>query len=81
MKASRGIKNYPDGWRKILNSAKDLVRSSILLDEPFPGPHQARVAATESLHEAYTTECDSGTVAEPGMISAANTTSPLTTSR
>lgn len=75
VKASKGIKKYPDGWRQILNAAKDLVRGTILLEEPFPGPHQARITATESFHEVYTVECQSGTVVEPGMTSIIDTAS------
>lgn len=68
VKMSRGVKGYPDGWRQVLNSAKDIVRSSILLTDPFPGPAQARVSVNECFHEALTNECENGTVLEPGMF-------------
>ena len=68
VKVSRGVKGYPDGWRQVLNSAKDIVRSSILLKNPFPGPAQARVSVNECFHEALTNECENGTVLEPGMF-------------
>jgi len=77
-KVSRGVKGYPDGWRQVLNSAKDIVRSSILLKEPFPGPRQARITVNECFHEAHTTECENGTILEPGMVFVTNATSPLT---
>ena len=67
-KASKGIKGYPDGWRQVLNSAKDIVRSLVLLKEPFPGPGQARIIVNECFHEALTTECNNGLVLEPGMF-------------
>lgn len=67
---SRGIKGYPDGWRQVLNSAKDIVRSSILLKDPFPGPGQARITVNECFHEALTTECRNGLILEPGMLLA-----------
>jgi len=72
---SRGIKAYPDGWQQILNATKDLVRSSILLDNPFPRPHEARVTATECFHEAYIAQ-SKDMVVEPGTIPATNATSP-----
>ena len=76
-KASKGVKGYPDRWREVLNSAKDIVRSSILLKEPFPGPRQARVTINECFHEAHTTVCKNGTILEPGMIPLADATSLL----
>lgn len=66
-KTSKGIRAYPDGWRKALNTAKDIVRSTILLKQPFPEPGKARISANECLHEAVITECESGTILEPGM--------------
>jgi hypothetical protein len=66
-KKSRGVKGYPDGWRQVLNSAKDIVRSSILLEDPFPGPTRARVSVNECFHEALTSECEGGLVLESGM--------------
>ncbi len=67
-KVSKGVKAFPDGWRQVLNNAKDIMRCSILLDDPFPGPSNARVMVTESFHEAYGTECDAGLVLEDGMF-------------
>ena len=64
--ASKGINSYPDGWRQVLNSAKDIVRSWILLKDPFPGPGQARITVNECFHEAVTTECGNGLILEPG---------------
>jgi hypothetical protein len=78
-KASRGVKGYPDGWRQVLNHAKDIVRSSILLNEPFPGPRQARVTVNECFYEAHIAECEAGTILEPGMIFIADAASLLTT--
>ncbi|KAF9783130.1 hypothetical protein BJ322DRAFT_1110024 [Thelephora terrestris] len=66
-KPSKGIKAYPDGWRQVLNSAKDIVRSSILLKDPFPAPGQARITVNECFHEAVTTECRDGLTLEPGF--------------
>jgi hypothetical protein len=44
------------------------VRCSILLDNPFPGPSNARVMVNESFHEAYNTECEAGLVLEDGTF-------------
>ena len=66
-KASKGVRSYPDGWRKVLNLAKDIVRASVLLQEPFPRPAQAHITATECFHEAVTIECDDGAKLESGM--------------
>lgn len=65
-KVSKGVKAYPDGWRKVLNNAKDNVRSGLLLKEPFPTSKDARVSVTEAFHETHTAECNNGTVLEPG---------------
>lgn len=67
-KSSKGIKAYPDGWQQVLNKAKDIVRSSILLKVPFPGPNQARVTVNESFHEALAAECNDGLILEAGML-------------
>jgi hypothetical protein len=68
-KPSKGIKAFPEGWRKVLNHAKDIVRASVLLQEPFPGPPRARVIVNECFHEAVTTECDlNKVILEPGTF-------------
>ena len=65
---SKGIKAYPDGWKKVLNGAKDVVRGSVMIDEPFPTPDLARITVTEAFHEVLTSECKvNGLVLEPGM--------------
>lgn len=67
-KPSKGIKGYPDGWQQVLNSAKDVVRASILLKNPFPGSSLARVVVNECFYEAFTTECNTnGVIVESGM--------------
>ena len=78
-KSSKGIKAYPDGWQQVLNSVKDIVRSSILLKVPFPGPNQARVAVNEAFHEALAIECNNGLVLTPGMFSLSTHLSVLIT--
>ena len=65
-KTSKGIRGYPDGWRKVLNSAKDIVRTTILLKDPFPAPGQVRITVNECFHEVLTTKCQNGLVLEPG---------------
>lgn len=67
-KKSKGIKAYPNGWQQVLNSAKDIVRSSILLKVPFPSPNQARVITNESFHEALSSECNNGLVLKSGTF-------------
>lgn len=69
-KTSKGIRGYPDGWRQVLNSAKDIVWCSVLLKDPFPGPGQAQITTNECFHEALTTECENGLVVENGMSPA-----------
>jgi hypothetical protein len=66
-KVSKGVRNYPDGWQRVLNGAKDVVRSSILLKEPFPGPNQARITVNECFHEVFAAELTDGLILEPGM--------------
>lgn len=67
-KPSRGIKAYPDGWQKVLNSAKDVVRGSVLVKDPFPSANIARIAVSEAFHEVQASECNvNGLVLEPGM--------------
>lgn len=69
-KPSKGVKGYPDGWQTLLNSAKDVVRGSILLKNPFPGANLARITVTEGFHEALSLECGTnGLVLEPGSYS------------
>ncbi|KAF9777993.1 hypothetical protein BJ322DRAFT_1214923 [Thelephora terrestris] len=66
-KPSKGIKGYPDEWRKILIASKDVVRASILLKHPFPGPHLARITVNECFHEVFTTARNDGVIPEPGF--------------
>ena len=66
-RSSRGVRAYPNGWRQVLNHAKDIVCSSVLLQEPFPRAAQARVTITECFHEATMILCDKGVTLEPGM--------------
>lgn len=67
MKPSKGLKAYPDGWQKVLNGAKDVVRGSVLVKEPFPSSHMARIAVNEAFHEVLASECtENGLVLEPG---------------
>ena len=66
-KGSKGIKAYPNGWRKVLNYAKVIMRSTVLITQPFPPPGKARVTANECFHEALTVECEDGANVEPGM--------------
>ena len=40
-KPLKGIKGYPDGWQQVLNGAKDVVRGSVLIKDPFPSLHLA----------------------------------------
>jgi hypothetical protein len=54
-----------------------IVRSSILLKAPFPRPNQARVTVNECFHEALSTECDGGTITEPGKVFVAGFTTPF----
>jgi len=72
------MKDFPDGWRQVLNSAKDIVRSSILLTEPFPGPVRARICVSECFHEAVINECEGGTNLEEGTFHFIEILSPLT---
>jgi hypothetical protein len=65
-KVSKGVKAYPDGWRHVLNYAKDIIRAPILLKDSFPTPSQAQIIVNESFHEALATECSRGLVLEPG---------------
>ena len=65
-KVSKGVKAYPEGWRHVLNCAKDIVRAPILLKDSFPSPSQARIIVNEAFHEALATECTNGLVLEPG---------------
>lgn len=67
-KTSKGVRAYPDKWRQVLNRAKDIVRFSVLLQEPFPRPAQACITVTECFHEAMTIECGNNMVLEPGML-------------
>lgn len=65
-KPSKGIKSYPDGWQKLLNIAKDVVRGSVLIKHPFPSPSLTRITANESFHEVQASECANGLILEPG---------------
>ena len=66
-KPSKGIKGYPDGWQKVLNGAKDIVRGSVLIKDPFPTPNLARITVNEAFHEVLASECsNNGLVLEPG---------------
>jgi hypothetical protein len=55
--------------------AKDITRSSVLLEEPFPLPTQARITVNECFHEAQIAECEDGLILEPGMVYIGNTVS------
>jgi hypothetical protein len=67
-KPSKGIKAYPDGWRKVLGGAKDVVRGSVLIRDPFPSANLARITVNEAFHEVLASECNiNGLVLEPGM--------------
>ena len=69
-KPSKGVKGYPDGWQRVLNSAKDVVRETVLTKHPFPSSHLSRVTADECFHKALATECGAnGLVLEPGTFS------------
>jgi len=50
-----------------LNASKDVVRSSILLKDPFPSAALARSWISEDFHEVSTTKCNEGLVLEPGL--------------
>ena len=69
-KSSKGIKAYPDGWQTVLNTAKDIIRGSVLIKNLFPSPNLARIAANKGFHQAVAAECsDNGLVLEPGRFS------------
>ena len=64
---SKGIKAYPDGWQTVLNTAKDVVRGTVLIKNPFPSPNLACITANKAFHEAVATECGTnGLILEPG---------------
>jgi hypothetical protein len=66
-KPSKGIKAYPDGWQQVLAGAKDVVRGSVLIKDPFPTPNLARITVNEAFHEVLASECNTnGLVLEPG---------------
>ena len=65
-KPSKGIKAYPNGWRKVLNGAKDIVQGSVLIKNPFPSPDLTQTAIIEAFHEVLASECISGLILEPG---------------
>ena len=65
-KVSKSVKGYPDGWRKILNNAKDTVRSGLLLKQPFLESGKARLTVTDAFHEVQSAECENGMVLERG---------------
>jgi hypothetical protein len=67
-RVSKGIRAYPDGWRRALNDAKVTVRSVILLKQPFPSTGDARISVIEVFHEAQMAICDSGVVLEHGTF-------------
>jgi hypothetical protein len=61
------MKAYPDGWQKVLNGAKDVIRGTVLIKDPFPTPNLARITVNEAFHEVVASECTSnGLVLEPG---------------
>ena len=66
-KLPKGVKAYPDGWHKILNNAKDIAHSGLLLKQPFPTSKNARIMVTEALHEAQTSECTNGMIPKSSM--------------
>ena len=64
---SKGIKAYPDGWWTVLNTAKDIVRGTVLIKNPFPSPNLTHITANEAFHEAVATECGTnGLILKPG---------------
>ena len=70
---SKGIKAYPDGWKQVLNGAKDVVRGSVLVKDPFPSSNLAHITVTEAFHEVVASECNvNGLVLEPGMTPPMN---------
>ena len=78
-KPSKGIKGYPDGWQLLLNSAKDLVRTSVLFKNPFPSPNISRTMVDECFNEAFVAKCSTNElVLEPGTSLSKNHNRTLT---
>ena len=50
-----------------LNTAKNIVQGTVLIENPFPSPNLAHITANKAFHKAVVTECSTnGLILEPG---------------